>query len=98
MEISRHNYLRWIRGLLAVLLAYIFVGVAYSSAGKIVTDRSTTPPTHHIVGQFSGTLPALGIALFALGCIYVGMWKRWAFEIVGWVILLAFIFAGMIFS
>jgi hypothetical protein len=98
MEISRHNYWRWVRGVLAALLAYIFVGVAYSGAGKIVTDRSTTPPTHHIVGQFSGTLPAIGVALIALACIYIGMWKRASFEIVGWVILLAFVFAGMIFS
>jgi len=33
----------------------------------------------------------------ALACIYIAMWKRWDFEIVGWALLDIF-FAGMAFS
>jgi hypothetical protein len=98
METSKHNLWRWVRGGLALFLALAFVGVAHSSAGRVVVDHSTSPPTLHVVGQVTGTLIASVIALFALASIYVGMWKRWSFEIVGWVILIAFIFAGMIFS
>ena len=34
---------------------------------------------------------ALAIALGPLAFIYVGMWKRWALEGVGWAILVVFI-------
>jgi hypothetical protein len=83
---------------LAVFLVYVFVGMVFSGAGWIIADHSTTPPTLHIVGQFRDTLPAIVIAFISLVCIHIGIWKRRALEIVGWGILLAFIFAGMIFA
>jgi hypothetical protein len=89
------NWWLWVRGALAIMLAYLLSALAVIHAGHIVTNASTTPPTHHIVGRFSGSLPGVGVALFSLACIYVSMWKRWDFEIVGWVLLLVFIFAGI---
>ena len=84
---------------MAVFLAYVFVGSVFKGGHEIIVDHSTTPPTPHIIGQFRDTLPAILIAVLSLFCIHIGLWKRKAFdEIVGWMILLGFIFAGMIFA
>lgn len=64
-------------------------------SGRTVFDTSVTPPTHHIVGLMPGILVGVGIAAFALGSIFLSMWKRWDFEIVGWVLVLVFIFMGI---
>jgi hypothetical protein len=93
-----HTFWRPMRGVLALALAYLFVATAFNGTGRIVTDTSTSPPTHQIVGQIRDTLPAIGIAAFALASISIGMWKRWSFEIVGWAVLLAFIAGGLILS
>ena len=78
-----------------MVLAYFVVGLAVMHAGHYVIDPSTTPPSHHVTGRLVGSLPGIGVALFSLACIFVSMWKRWDFEIVGWVLLLVFIFAGI---
>ena len=91
----RQNWWRWTRGGLALFLGYLLIALAIMHAGHIVTDTSMTPPTHHIVGRFSGSLLGVGIALFSLVCIFISMWKRWDFEIVGWVLLIVIVFAGI---
>ena len=95
MHHSKGTWWRWVRGGLALILAYFLAALAVMHAGRIVTDTSATLPTHHIVGRFSGSLPGVGIAIFSLVCIYVGMWKRWDFEVVGWVLLVVFVFGGI---
>jgi hypothetical protein len=95
MEHSSHTWWFWTRAVLAAILAALVVAIALPSAGRVVIDSSTTPPTHHAVWGVREYLPSVGLALFSLACIYVGMWKRWSFEIVGWTLLLVFIFVGM---
>jgi cell division protein FtsW (lipid II flippase) len=91
----RKNWWRWLRGLMACLLAYMVIGLALVHSGRIVFDTTVTPPTHQIVGRMPGILLGVAIAAFALASIFVSMWKRWDFEIVGWVLLLVFILVGI---
>jgi cell division protein FtsW (lipid II flippase) len=91
----RENWWRWVRGLLALLLAYLVIGAAVMHSGRIVWDTSVNPPTHQIVERMPGILVGIAIAVFALACVFVSMWKRWDFEVVGWVLLLVFVFLGM---
>lgn len=91
----RQNWWRWLRGLLALLLAYSIIASTVTHAGRIVWDTSANPPTHLIVGRMPGILAGVAVAVFALACVLWGMWKRWDFEIVGWVLLLVFAFLGM---
>ena len=90
MEDSKRSWWWWTRGVLAALLAALLVGVALPSAGRNVVDG----PGAHAVWGIRECLPPVGIALVSLACIFTGMWKRWAFEIVGWVILVVFILAA----
>ena len=84
---------------MAVFLSFCFVAAVFNGGHEIIIDHSTKPPTLHIVGQFRDTLPAMLIALLSLFSIHSGIWKHKAFgETVGWLILLGFIFAGMIFA
>jgi hypothetical protein len=75
---------------LAVVLATLLVSIALPSAGRIVVSG----PTAHATWGIRECLPSVGLALFSLACIFVGMWKRWGFEIVGWAILILFILAA----
>lgn len=93
MQGSSCNWLFWTRGILAVLLATMLVSIAIPSAGRIVIDPSN-PARPHVVWGFREYFPSVALSLFSLGCIFVGMWKGWAFEIVGWAILGAFILAS----
>ena len=90
MEDSKRNWWWWVRGILAVLLAALLVGIALPSTGRVVVDG----PRAHAVWGVRECLPPVGLAVFSLACIFIGMWKRWAFEIVGWAILLTFILAA----
>ena len=76
--------------MLAVVLATLLVSIALPSAGRIVVNG----PTAHATWGIRECLPSVGLALFSLACIFFGMWKRWAFEIVGWAILIVFILAA----
>jgi len=90
MERSKHSWWWWTRGVLAVVLATLLVGIALPSAGRIVVHG----PMAHASWGIREWLPSVGLSLFSLACIFVGMWKRWAFEIVGWAILIVFILAA----
>ncbi len=76
--------------MLAILLATLLVSVALPSSGKIVVHGTMA----HASWGFRECLPSVGLALSSLACIFVGMWKRWAFEIVGWAVLIVFILAA----
>ncbi len=91
----RQDWWRWVRGLLAALLGYLVIALFVMHSGRIVFDTSVTPPTHQIVGRLPGILVGAVATAFALSCIFVSMWKRWDFEIVGWLLLLVFIFGGI---
>jgi len=78
------------RGVVAVVMATFLVSITIPGAGKIVVDG----PTAHATWGVRECLPSIGIALCSLACIFIGMWKRWGFEIVGWVILVVNILAS----
>jgi hypothetical protein len=80
----------WTRGALAIGLAVLLVGVALPSAGRLVVNG----PSAHAVWGTRECLAPIALAMFSLVCIFVGMWKRWAFEILGWAILVVFILAS----
>lgn len=94
MEPIDNSSWRWTRGILAVVLAMLLLGIALPGTGRIVVDQSTLPPTHHIIRGVRDWLPVVGTALFSLTFIFVGMWKRWDVEIVGWALLLVYIVAS----
>jgi hypothetical protein len=81
----------WTRGVVAVLLAVFLVAVALPSAGRMVVDASTSPPTHRAVWGFWECVSSVGPAAVSLACIFVSMWRRWDFEIIGWVLLVVLI-------
>jgi hypothetical protein len=85
-----------IRGICALLLAVFVLALVLPHTGKLEIDYSTNPPTPHIVGRLSGSILAVGCVLFSLSCIYVSMWRRWDFEIVGWVLLILPAFTVML--
>jgi hypothetical protein len=93
MRESYRNWWWWTRGILAVLLATLLVATALPSAGRIVVDH-TGAARPHVVWGVRECSPSIGLALAALVCIFVGMSKRWDFEIVGWAILVVFILAS----
>lgn len=80
--------------MLAVVLAAMLVAIGLPSAGRIVVDASTTPPTRHVFWGFWECLPSFAPAAVSLGCIFVSMWRDWDSEIVGWVLLVVFILAS----
>lgn len=89
------NRRQWGRGLAAIVLALFLVAMGSQHTGRVVIDRSTSPPTSTVVGGTVGTVSLSGIALVSLICIFVSMWKRWDFEIVGWVILIVGVIVGV---
>jgi hypothetical protein len=72
----------------------MLVAIALPSAGRIVVDASTTPPTRRAVWGFWECFTSIAVAAVSLGCIFVSMWRRWDFEIVGWALLVVFILAS----
>ena len=90
MQRADNRWWRWMRGVLAAVLALLLVAIILPSAGRPVIDRSTEPPTHRVVWGVWECLPAFGIAVGSLAFVYVGMWKRWAIEGIGWAILISF--------
>ena len=76
---------------MAAVLALLLVAIILPSAGHPVIDRSVEPPTRQVVWGVRECFPAFAIALGSLAFIYVGMWKRWSIEGVGWSILIGFI-------
>jgi hypothetical protein len=86
---------RWARRYLAIVLALFLCAIIPGSAGRVVADHSTTPPTHHVVGQFRDSVIAIGLVLLSVAFVFLGTWKHWSFEIVGWLIL-AFFYYGVI--
>jgi hypothetical protein len=91
MANTNRSWWWWTRGALAILLAALLACIALPSLGKVVVHG----PTAHVTWPIARVLPAIGLLVFSLGCIFIGMWKRWAFEIVGWAILVVFLLAGM---
>lgn len=81
----------WGRATLAAVLALLVVAIILPSAGRLVIDRSVDPPAYRMVWGVRECFPAFAIPLGSLAFIYVGMWKRWAIEGVGWSILIGFI-------
>lgn len=71
----------WIRGASALVLAVGFGAATIAHNGFRVGNATC------IVGYMT----------IALASIYVAMWKRWDFEIVGWALLATFI-VGMAMS
>lgn len=71
----------WIRGLTALLFAVVFSGAAITHNGFRVGNAACI----------------FAYMAVALASIYIAMWKRWDFEIVGWV-LLGIFFVGMAMS
>jgi len=94
MQESSRNWWCWTRGVLAVFLATLLVAIALPSAGRIVVDHGSGAPGRHVVWGLRECFPRVGLALISLACIFLGMWKRWDFEIVGWAILVVFILAS----
>ena len=86
MALARHSWWWWTREALAAVLAALLLGMALPEAVKIVVDRSTDPPTREVI--WGTNLESVGAALISLACIYVSMWKRWEFEIFGWLLLI----------
>ena len=70
-------------------MAAVLLRMALPEAVKVVVDRSTDPPTREII--WGTSLSSVGAAFISLACIYISMWKRWEFEIVGWTVLIVFI-------
>ena len=70
------------------MLAVVLGAIILPSAGRPIVDNSTQPPAHRVVWGVRECFPAFGIALGSLACVYVGMWKKWALEGVGWTILI----------
>ena len=89
MALAKHSWWWRTRGALAALLASLLLGMALPDAVEVVVDPSTTPATREVI--WGASLSSVGAALISLGCIYVSMWKRWEFEIVGWILLIMFI-------
>ncbi len=81
----------WTRGVVAVLLAALLVAFALPSAGRMVVDASTSPPTHRAVWGFWECFASVGPVAISLACILVSMWRRWDSEIIGWVLLVVLI-------
>ena len=81
----------WTRGVMAVLLAALLVAFALPSAGRMVVDAATSPPTYRAVWGFWECFSAVGPAAISLACIFVSMWRRWDSEIIGWVLLVVLI-------
>jgi predicted ferric reductase len=75
MEMTRHRLWRWTRSTFALLLSVAL------GAGSIAH-------TGFRVGHASIVFAYM---LFALGSIYISIWKQWDFEIVGWALLAVFI-------
>jgi len=97
MEQSGHSWWRWTRGTLAIVLTLLLIGLVFSCSSRVVTYRLHQPLTYDFMGRLQDSLPGIALALVSLGCVFLGMWKRWDFEIVGWVLLIVFILVGIVF-
>jgi hypothetical protein len=91
MTARENKWWYWGRAALAAVLALLLVAIILPSAGRPVIDRSVELPAHRVVWGVRECFPAFAIALGSLAFIYVGMWKRWAIEGLGWSILVALI-------
>jgi hypothetical protein len=78
--------------MLAMVLAALVVGMALPSFGKVVVDG----PTAHVTWPIGRSIFAVGLLAFSLGCIFIGMWKRRGFEVVGWIILVTYFLAPFV--
>ena len=81
MEMTKHRVWMWARGGIALLLAVVLGGACIAHNGFRVGNASSV----------------FAYMLISLGCIYVSIWRRWDFEIVGW-FLLAVFFVGLAMS
>ena len=78
--------------MLAMILAASIASMGLPSLGKIVVHG----PTARVTWPIGQVMPAVSLLLFSLGCIAIGMWKRPAFEIVGWIILVVYLLAPFV--
>jgi len=62
----------WARCALALLMALLFLGIVLPNLGRVIIDRSTTPPTLHIVERTRDSLIAVGIAAVPLALVLIG--------------------------
>jgi hypothetical protein len=84
----------WIRGSFALFLALLVMAVAIPNTGKIIIDRTTSPPTTHIEGRFMQSAIIVVIALLPVVCISF-LDRRWiAAEVLGW-LMLCYLVIGM---
>lgn len=91
VEKSAHKGGRWARVALAVLLAFLFLGVVLPNTGRVVIDQTTTPPTAHIVDRGSDCLIVIGMVTVPFVCILFGMFRRREVETFGWLLLVVLV-------
>ena len=82
--ISNNRSDRWGRVVFAVLLVVVVID-------ETSLPFYLFPPAEvgirTIKWSFPECIPALVLVPVSLACLFVSMWKRWWFEIVGWVLL-----------
>lgn len=76
-----------IRSICAFLLAVFVLALVLPHAGHVVIDDTIYPPRPKVVGRTWDIIWSILSVMFWLSCIYVSMWKRWSFEVVGWIML-----------
>ena len=86
MEKTKHK-IGWWRASFAAVLSFLFLAILIPNTGRIVVDRSTTPPTLTIADRPQQIAMLVGVLLIPLACIVVGARRRHAVEFVGWIVL-----------
>jgi hypothetical protein len=71
----------------AVLLALLVVAMYAPEAGRVVLDRSMSPPKPVVVHGIRETVGIWAFAAICVTWIIVSSKRKWDFEIVGWVLL-----------
>lgn len=78
--------------MLAIVSTGLLASITLPSFGKVVFDG----PTARITWPTAQAIPYVCLLFFSLCCIFIGMWKRRAFEIVGWIILVVYLLAPFV--
>jgi hypothetical protein len=72
---------------LAVVVTALFLAITLPNTGRVVLDRTTTPPTPHVVGSLRDTVVLIGIATVPLALVLIGTLRRSQLVIPGWILL-----------
>ena len=77
----------WGRVAGALVFSLLFLSILIPNTGRIVVDRSTTPPTYTITERPQQIAMLVAMLLVPLVCIYFGA-RRFPFlEFIGWALL-----------